>query len=247
VRRSASPRRIERVSYTVGVVLICAGLFHLGVLLVTGDTWIGPVSWRKPMTFGLSFGLTLVTIAWVSSYLRLGERVRTWLLGVFAAACVLEVTLITVQAWRRVPSHFNLSTSFDAVIARSLAAGGAVLIAVILVLTVAAFRPVPELASSMMLAVRSGLVLLDVSLLLGAVMIATGIGRALSGDQQSAYLAGRALKPAHGVTLHAIVVLPVLAWLLARIGRPEPERFRLVALAVTGYVLASVAAIAWPR
>ena len=113
---------VRRVSYVISALLVVSGLVHLGVLLVTHGSWHGPVSWRKPMTFGLSFGLTLATITWLSSYVRL----RAWLLGGFAAACVLEVALITVQAWRRTPSHFNLSTPLDGVIARTLAAGGAV-------------------------------------------------------------------------------------------------------------------------
>jgi hypothetical protein len=44
-----------------------SGLVHLGVLVVAGGSWQGPLSWRKPMTFGLSFELTLITISWVSS------------------------------------------------------------------------------------------------------------------------------------------------------------------------------------
>jgi len=238
-------RPVERVCYAIGLLLIAAGLFHLAVLLITGDTWIGPVSWRKPMTFGLSFGLTLITIAWVASYVRLAERTRAWLLGLFAAACVLEVSLITLQAWRRVPSHFNLSTPFDAVIARVLAVGGAVLIAVIAILTVASFRRSPARAPSMRLAVRAGLVSLDVGLLLGAVMIATGISRAMSGDQQSAYVVGGELKLAHGVALHGVLVLPALAWLLSRTDREETQRFRLVLLAVVGYAVLCAAAIVW--
>ena len=69
-----------------------------------GGPWDGPVSWRKPTTFGISFGFTLITICWVSSYLTLSPRTRSWLLGIFTADCVLEVAGITVQAWRYVPS-----------------------------------------------------------------------------------------------------------------------------------------------
>jgi len=238
-------RPIERACYRTGVLLIGAGLFHLAVLLITGDTWYGPVSWRKPMTFGLSFGLTLITITWVSSYLRLGERTRTGVLTVFASACGLEVGLITVQAWRGVPSHFNLSTPVDSVIARVLAGGGAVLIGVIVFLTVMAFRTGAEVAPGMLAAVRAGLVALDVSLLLGAVMIATGITRAISGDQQSAYVVGGALKSAHGVTLHGVLVLPALAWLLARTDRTEAEQHRLVRTAVAGYAGVCLLAVVW--
>jgi hypothetical protein len=230
-------RPVERACYAVGAMLIASGLVHLGVLLVTGGSWQGPVSWRKPMTFGVSFGLTLITIAWVASYIRLGRRTRGWLLSLFAGACVLEVSLITLQAWRRVPSHFNLETSFDGSVARVLAAGGAVLIAVIALLSIASWRADPQVAPSMRLAVRAGLVALDVAVLVGAVMIATGISRALGGDQQAAYVVGGALKPAHAVTMHAVLVLPALAWLLARAGWPEHRRVQVVWLAVAGYAL----------
>jgi hypothetical protein len=234
-------RPAERTCYAIGAVLIASGLFHLGVLLATGGSWLGPVSWRKPMTFGLSFGLTLITIAWVASYISLGQRARKWLLGLFAAASMMEVSLITLQAWRRVPSHFNLETPFDGLVARTLAVGGGMLIAVIAILTVASWRADPRVAPSMRLAVRAGLLALDVALLIGAVMIATGISRVLAGDQQKAYAVGGALKPAHFITMHGVLVLPLLAWLLARIDWPEQRRVHVVWLAIAGYaVLAGV-------
>ncbi len=63
----------------------------------------------------------------------------------------------------------------------------------------------------MRLAVRAGLVTLDVAVLVGAVMIATGISRALGGEQQAAHTAGGALKPAHAVTMHGVVARARLA------------------------------------
>lgn len=115
----------------IGAVLIGSGIFHFGVFVLLSGPLDGPVSWRKPATFGLSFGLTLITISWVASYLTLSPRARSWLLGVFAADCVLEVASITVQAWRHVPSHFDTETPLNTVIAMNLAVGGAVLIAVL--------------------------------------------------------------------------------------------------------------------
>jgi hypothetical protein len=243
---------IRRVCYAIAGVLVVSGLVHGGILLVTHGTWDGPVSWRKPMTFGLSFGLTLATITWLTAYVRL----RSWVLGLFAAACVLEVALITVQAWRHTPSHFNLSTPLDGVIARTLAVGGAVLVAVIAALTVAAFRPAtgssPEppaapgpapavLAPSMRLAVRAGLVILDLAMLTGAAMIVIGMSRVFGGDQQGAYAAGVHLKPVHGATMHAVLLLPVLAVMLARLDWPERRRVRAVWAGVGLYALAAAA------
>jgi hypothetical protein len=236
-------RRVERLCYAVGALLILSGLLHLLVFAVDGGPWTGPVSWRKPVTFGLSFGLTLITIAWAGSFLDLAERTRRVLLGVFAADCVAEVALITLQAWRKVPSHFNMETSFDTAVTRMLAAGGAILVITLVTLTVAAFRANPGTAPSMRLALRAGFAALMVALASGAAMIARGVAEAQTGHQQAAYHVAVALKPAHFVTMHAVLVLPALAWLLTFTGRPEPRRVRAVALATAGYGAAAAAVV----
>jgi hypothetical protein len=104
--------------------------------VTSGGTWEGPLSLRKPATFGLSFGLTLVNVTLIASFVPLENRSRTLLLGSFTAACVLETFLVSLQTWRGVPSHFNIETPFDAAIAQTLALGGFTLVAIIIVLVV---------------------------------------------------------------------------------------------------------------
>src|SRR5262245_37976767 len=96
--------RVERLTYLVGGMLVLSGLIHLAILLITGSSWAGPLSLRKPTTFGLSFGLTLINVTLMASFIPLSNRLRTLLLAVFAAACVLETLLGSMQAWRGVPS-----------------------------------------------------------------------------------------------------------------------------------------------
>ncbi|QXJ20665.1 hypothetical protein AGRA3207_001420 [Actinomadura graeca] len=239
----ADARRVERVAYAVGALLMVSGVFHLGVFAVDGGPWEGPVSWRKAVTFGLSFGLTLVTIAWVGSFVPLRDRTRAVVLGVFTADCVAEVALITVQAWRRVPSHFNMETALDTAISRGLAAGGGILIVTLVTLAAASFRPNPAVAPSMRLAVRAGFAALMLALLSGAAMIARGVTEVQTGDQQAAYHVAGALKPAHAVTMHAILVLPALAWLLAFTGLPEARRVRVVAAVTWAYAVVAAVVI----
>lgn len=234
----AESRGTERWCYRLGALLIVVGLAHLGVFAALGGTWEGPVSWRKPFTFGLSFGLTLITITWVASYLRLGVRAQRLWLGLFAAACALEVGLITLQAWRRVPSHYNLETPFDATIARTLALGGAALIVVVAAFTIVAFRRDRATAPSMLLAIRAGFLALSCALLVGASMIARGLQLVFAGHQQEAYAVAGALKPVHAVAMHGILVLPVLAWLLSLLAWDEARRVRLLAFTIAGYALA---------
>jgi hypothetical protein len=234
-------RPIERACYAIAGLLVLSGLFHLLVYAVDGGPWEGPVSWRKPVTFGLSFGITLASIAWVSTFVALSSRTRKWVLGLFAAASVAEVALITVQRWRGVPSHFNEETTVDTLVTRVLAVGGGIIIVTIGWLTVAAFRANPGVPPSMRLAVRTSLVTLVGALAVGGVMIAGGVVSVANGDQQGAYLHGGWLKPAHAVLMHAVTVLPLLAWIASYTGWPEDQRVRAVALGAAGYLVVAAA------
>ncbi|GAA2603149.1 hypothetical protein SMC26_03355 [Actinomadura fulvescens] len=263
---ATAQRRVERVCYVLGAALMVAGVFHLAVFVVDGGPWEGPVSWRKPATFGLSFGLTLIAVTWVASYLPLGERLRDTLLGVFAADCLVEVGGITLQAWRGVPSHLNRETAFDSAVSTVLAAGGGVLIVVLGIMAVAAFRPIglpadlatgrpvpatdlpapaADVPADLRLALRAGFVTLMIGLGTGAAMIARGVIEANTGTQETAYAVTGFLKLAHGVSLHGVLVLPALARLLAFIGWNEARRVRAVRLASGAYGVAIAAALVY--
>jgi hypothetical protein len=98
----------QRLGYLVGGALILAGLGHLVAWLVVGGAWAGPVSFRKPTTFGISFGLTTLTLAWIAGQLRISDRTGWLLLVPLAAADTFEVVWVSVQRWRGVAS---ISTS----------------------------------------------------------------------------------------------------------------------------------------
>jgi hypothetical protein len=228
---------VERIGYVVGGLLALSGLVHLSILIISGGSWEGPLSLRKAATFGLSFGVTLLTIVWVTSWVRLRERTRAWLLGVFTVACATETALVSLQAWRGVPSHFNIETPFDSLVARALAAGGAVLIIVILSFLVAAFRNNPGVPRSLRMAIQIGFLTLASSLMVGALMIAKGMRLVLAGDAPRAYATGGTLKVTHAVTMHAILVLPALAWLLSFADWSEERRVRVVTTGSAGYLV----------
>ncbi len=225
-------RRAERIAYAVGAALFLSGVAHALVLIATGGSWLGPLSMRKAVTFGLSFGLTLASVAWATSFLTIRPRLRTALLGAFTAASVTETALVSMQAWRGVPSHFDFETPFDTAVSMTLAAGGGVIILTVIGFTATALvEPGPD-APSLRLAVRAGLVVLLVALATGAVMIGRGVVAARGGDPQLAYTTAGSLKPLHAVAMHAILVLPALAWILRFTRYPEPLRLLVVRIAV---------------
>lgn len=242
-RQLRDQRPIERACYLIGAALVVSGVLHLGVAIILPRPWSGPLSWRKPVTFGLSFGTTLIAITWVSTYLRLSRPVRTAILGVFAADCILEVAGITLQAWRDVPSHFNTESALDAAVAFSLALGGLVLIVVLGTLGITAFRGRTSAAPSMLLALRAGFALLFAGLAAGVAMIVRGETLIRAGHRAEAYDTAGFLKWFHAVTLHAVLVLPLLAAWLATTDRGEPRRTRIVAFATAGYVSVAAATL----
>jgi hypothetical protein len=90
--RQAGPA--QRFAYLVAGTLVLVGLAHLVAWLVVGGAWQGPVSSRKPTTFGL----TTITLAWITGRPQITDRTRWLLLGPLAAADTAEV------AWGRRPA-----------------------------------------------------------------------------------------------------------------------------------------------
>jgi cytochrome bd-type quinol oxidase subunit 2 len=90
-------------------------------------------------------------------------------------------------------------------------------------------------------AARSGFGPLVVGLAVGGVMIGSGVTEARTGNAQLAYSAISTLNPVHGVALHAILVLPALAWALGRTSSSERRRVRAVAAAAVAHAVLAVA------
>jgi hypothetical protein len=125
----------------------------------------------------------------------------------------------------------------------ALALGGLVIVVLVLAFTLAAFRRVGRNAPSMRLALRFGFVVLMVAMATGAAMIAMGVPMSRT-DPRAAFETAGFLKPAHAVTMHAILVIPGLAWLLTFTSWPESVRTRIVQLGAGGYALVSAVVMA---
>jgi hypothetical protein len=228
----------------VGAVLVGSGLAHVAVWAGLGGPWEGPVTWRKPILFGISGGLTSLSLGWALARLRSrrGDLVLAW---ATALALGVEVALIDLQRWRGVASHFNRATSLDSLLYDVL---GYLIVFVTLVcvdLTVRLMcRPPAGMPADMLCAARAGFALLSVSCLLGIWSSVQGEWRMQAGLAPETFGAAGVVKFPHGAVIHAVQWLPALAWIARRAGLAERQRLRLVAWAAAGSVMLLAYALA---
>jgi hypothetical protein len=221
---------------TAGVGLVASGLAHVAAWAALGGPWEGAVTWRKPILFGISGGLTALSLGWAWAHLP-RRRGDAWLAAATAAALVAEVALIDLQRWRGVASHFNRATPFDAALYDVMTW---LILGVTLVigdLTLRFFLQRPRLSADMLLAARAGLGLLFASCLLGVWTGAQGEIRRAAGLPPETLGAAGVLKFPHGAALHAVQWLPLVAWAAERAGFSIAARTRLVAWSTAGSVL----------
>ena len=249
------PRGWPRALWYVGVLLFATMVVHIAALALTRGPLNGPVSLRKPADFAESGWL----LAWSVALILPRLRTRAWQRHVIGATTVLfgvgETTVMAIQAWRGVPSHYNFSTPLDAALMRGGAAGSAGLFLIgVAVLFVAALRS-PD-TPAVRLGVLAGIVLLFVGCAVGFVMVSNNSGVFQGtfgtgfGNRTAGYLGpdpatvgpqyvllrpgtrGGDLVLPHAIGVHGLVLLAVPAVLLARTALPAQRQLRVVATTV---------------
>lgn len=239
LRDAAPVHGDQRLVYLTGALLVASGVLHVGVLLVDGGGWDGPLSWRKPILFGVSFGLSTIAAGWVMGVLPHGRAWGRTTAALLVVGAVAEVGLITMQTWRGTASHFNVSGDpVDALVFGLMAAAVGTYTAGLVVLAVWAVvrlrRPAPTVV-----AVTVGLALLLVGSALGGDLIGRGLAHVDEhGAIPSAVVIGAAGsgRVTHAVALHGLQVLGALALLLGRSALTPTGRTRTMVTAAVAYV-----------
>jgi hypothetical protein len=226
----------QRFVYLIGAAFALSAIFHIGVFLVDGGPWEGPLSWRKPISFSLSFALIAVSLAWVLTFLPRRPILGWFVMGVFGVASVVETALIAMQTWRGVASHFNFDTNFDSAVFSMMGTMIAFVVLTILAITVWSFVSL-KAPASFAWAIKGGLVLMVMGQGLGGLLVGEGFQQVESGAVSSPLIFGAqgVMNVPHAVSLHALQVLPFLAWLAMFTRWQESERTRAVVAATAGY------------
>lgn len=245
-----------------GVILLGASAASLAVLataavgLATDPRLItGSLAWLKPAKFAISITVYCATLAWLLTLVRGRRRLVRAVAWATGGALTLELALIVVQAVRGTASHYNISTPFNAAVFQAM---GVLLPAVFGAGVVAAALVTRQRGLPVVLAsgIRGGLLVCLLGMAEAALMLfnrahtdAVTLGGHTVGGPDGGPglpLTGWStehgdLRVAHFVGLHALQVLPLLAWLLQRyapgLGTLTQRRLvRLSTVASTGVV-----------
>ena len=226
------------IVWAAGAILILSGLAYSVGLLASQQDWAGPTSLRKPLLFGLSTGVTLLSVAGVIAILP-----RRWidrpLYAGLAVALVVEVLLIDIQQARGVASHFNYQTPIDRGVSVAMTALILFASAVLVEITVRAFGPVAG-AEDDLLTARAGMVLLVVGCGLGAMITVAGDRNLVMGRPPELYGDAGVLKFPHGVPLHAIQVFFVQSRFTRWLGMDVRTRVRSMTATIVGFAAATL-------
>ncbi|MEY4565419.1 MAG: hypothetical protein RLY14_389 [Planctomycetota bacterium] len=206
-------KSFTRIEKTAVLALLFSGLGHIPFLFLRQVGWEDPVSFRKPILFGISGGLTLWSLLYVIHLLGYSKRMR-FVSKALIFTLIPEVALITFQTWRGVPSHFNDSGMVNSSIEVAMLLLILIATAMIFWLTYRVFHKgaLASIAPAMKLALQAGLVYLAVSCAIGIAITAIGKQQIASGGTAELYRGNGVLKFPHGIAIHAIQTLAFLAW-----------------------------------
>lgn len=193
----------------------------------------GAPAWLKPLKFAVSVALYAASFAWLSRHLEH----RAWSRRAnraTAALLALELVLIFLQAARGTTSHFNKATWFDAAVFQTMGVAILALWCVQVATTLALLRQPfadPLLAATL----RSAMALTALGAAVGFFMVvprpdqlAHGVPTLIGSHTIGAPDGGPGLplvgwsrqhgdlRAAHFLGLHALQILPLVAWLVSR-------------------------------
>jgi hypothetical protein len=203
-------------------VLIFLLLFGLTYALTGIDLRLvnGVSGWEKPAKFFLSLALHTATLAWGLSLLDEANRRSRFVRyasNTFVTAAAVELAYLSFQAARGEASHFNVSTTFTAIMYPLMGIGAVTLTTVTALL---GWRILRARKDVMGFAAGWGFVLAAVSTTLVAGYLSSLGSHWIGGDQTDATglpffhwsTTGGDLRVAHFVSLHIMQGLPLVAW-----------------------------------
>jgi hypothetical protein len=227
-------------------------------LVVDPRTITAAPAWLKPAKFAVSIAIYTLTLAWIFSLIPEWQRTRRIIGWTTAVVMVLEMAIISLQAFLGTTSHFNIATPFDGVLFGIM--GAAILLQTLSTISVAVALWRHRFGDvALGWALRLGMTITIIGALTGGMMTRptrqqldtanagatmTVVGAHTVGAPDGGPgLPGTGWSTSHGdlriphfLGLHALQILPFVALVLGRLRTRELVRIRLTVVAASSYL-----------
>jgi hypothetical protein len=197
------------------VVLACCSL-------VNPIEFGGTNAWYKPIKFALSTIILSWSLGWYWGYLKLGKdlTVTNWVIVITLA---FEVLYIAWQASLGKASHYNRSTPFYSFMFNLMALAASIATLAVAYIGIKFCRPIPvKLPNYYLWSIRFGIFLFVIFSFEGFVM-GGNLAHTVGGPESSKglpfinwSLSYGDLRIAHFIGMHALQILPLLAWFVLK-------------------------------
>ena len=240
-----------------GLLMLPALAIAIAGLFIDPRIITGAPAWLKPAKFAVSIAIYVFTLAWAFTLIPEWRKTRRVVGWATAIAMVLEFVIIALQAYRGTTSHFNFSTPFNGVL--FVIMGVAIVAQTFISIAVAtAFWRQKFEDPAMGWALRFGMTITIVGALIAGFMThptaaqlaaehaghglpymgahtvgAPDGGPGLSGTGWSTEHGD--LRIPHFIGLHALQILPLIAFVLRRRRVDSETRVRLTLTAAGSY------------
>ncbi len=258
------PRTLVHRAFAANAPLALAGmLMLLGLVasligvLVDPTVITGAPAWLKPAKFYISLATYCFTLIWLLSFVTGRPRLVGLIAWITVVGFVIELAVISLQVARGVGSHFNTATLFDAAIYSLMGATITVVWMTSVLLAVLLLRqrmPDTTLAWGLRLGVLLAVVGIGIAFLMTSprpeqlAAAQAGQGMPLAGAHSVGLKDGAAglpilnwstiggdLRVPHFIGIHAMQVLPLVAFAVDRTRLRGGSRVSLVVIAGAAY------------
>jgi hypothetical protein len=266
-----SLNKVHRPLFISGLLTVVMGVFFIAGIFLDSRYITGAPAWLKPTKFAISVSIYTFTILWFLSFVDTSKKWRARMVKTLGWGLVLTLTAewvgIITQVFRGVTSHFNISSPLNAALWSLMAVAIMILFITNIVIAVLLLRQRfenPVFAWGL----RLGLLITIVGLGEGYLMTSptaqqmagwkngeavtivgahtVGVedgGKGLPGLTWSTE--GGDLRIGHFVGMHALQVLPFVAWFVSRRRKlSKRQQLQLVWTAGIGY-LGLVVLVTW--
>ncbi|MEO0339000.1 MAG: hypothetical protein AAF242_07275 [Bacteroidota bacterium] len=213
-------RQSSPTLYKIGMFNFLISAIALAGMFVDDRMLMGVSVWLKPFKFGISTGIYILTVGFMSTLYPFSVRKKNRINKIVSWTLLVEILIIATQGARGVQSHYNQSNAVDGILFGLMGIFIYINVMVMVLFLVETVRLKMKVPSAVQVAIGLGWLFVLVGSWVGGQMIsqmAHNVGVADGGEGLPlvnwSTVAGD-LRVAHFFGIHAIQVLPLFAWFL---------------------------------